>query len=74
MNLIEAIIAMFLGQKYWANIINTRGTDRCELSCFIFTTKEDADKHRRDLETNASFMYIETVSFRSSKQYPKVNR
>jgi hypothetical protein len=74
MNLIEAIIAMFSGQKYWANIINTRGTDRCELSCFIFTTKEDADKHRRDLETNASFMYIETVSFRSRKQYPKVNR
>lgn len=74
MNIIQSIIALILGQKYWANIINTRGTERCELSCFIFTTREDADKHRRDLESNATFLYIETVSFRSRKQYTKVNR
>jgi len=74
MNIIQAIIAMILGQKYWANIINTRGTDRCELSCFIFTTKEDADRHKKDVDNTASFMWIETVSFRSRKQYPQVNR
>ena len=74
MNIIQAILALVLGNKYWANIINTRGTDRCELSCFIFTTREDAERHRRDLEANASFLYIETVSFRSRRQYPKVNR
>ena len=74
MNIIEAIFALILGNKYWANIINTRGTDRCELSCFIFTTQEDAEQHRRDLETNASFMYVETVTFRSRKQYNRVNR
>lgn len=74
MDIIKSIIALVLGQKYWANIINTRGTERCELSCFIFTTREDADNHRRDLESNATFLYIETVSFRSRKQYTKVNR
>ena len=74
MNIIQSIIALVLGQKYWANIINTRGTDRCELCCFIFTTREDAEQHRRDLDANASFLFVETVSFRSRKQYPKVNR
>lgn len=74
MNIIQSIIALVLGQQYWANIINTRGTDRCEIACFIFTTRDDADKHRRDLEHNASFMWVETVSFRSRKQYAKVNR
>lgn len=74
MNIIESILALVFGQKYWANIINTRGTDRCELSCFIFTTKEDADKHKQDLDATASFIWIETISFRSRKQYPKVNR
>lgn len=74
MNIIQAIIAMILGQKYWANIINTRGTDRCELACFIFTSREDAEQHRRDLDTNTTFLYIETVTFRSRRQYPKVNR
>lgn len=74
MNIIQAIIALVLGQKYWANIINTRGTEHCEICCFIFTTREDAEQHRRDLDANASFLYIETVSFRSRKQYNKVNR
>lgn len=74
MNIIESILALVFGQKYWANIINTRGTDRCELSCFIFTTEEDADKHRQDLEANMTFLYVETISFRSRRQYNKVNR
>lgn len=74
MNIIQSILAMLLGQQYWANIINTRGTDRCELCCYIFTTKEDAEQHCRDLESTASFMFVETVSFRSRRQYNKVNR
>jgi len=74
MNIIQAIISMILGQKYWANIINTRGTERCELACFIFTTREDAEKHKQDVDNTASFMWVETVSFRSRKRYPKVNR
>lgn len=74
MNIINAILSMILGQKYWANIINTRGTDRCELSCFIFTTREDADKHKQDVDSTTSFKWVETISFRSRRCYPKVNR
>lgn len=63
------ILAFIFGRKYYANIINTRGTDKCELSSFIFHSKEEAEAHRLKLETTMSYLYIETVSFRSRKEY-----
>lgn len=69
MNLLNRILDHIFGRKYYANIINTRGTNRCEISCFIFHTKEEAMKHKLSLDANRSFMFVETVSFRSHKQY-----
>lgn len=69
MNLLNRILDHIFGRKYYANIINTRGTSICEISCFIFHTKEEAMKHKLSLDTNRSFMFVETVSFRSRKQY-----
>lgn len=69
MDLIKRIIAHILGNKYYANIVNTRGTNRCEISCFIFRTKQEAEAHRQSLDANRSFMFVETISFRSRKQY-----
>lgn len=66
---LQAIIAHIFGHKYYANIINTRGTDKCEVSSFIHRSKEDAEKHRRDIESTRTFLYIETISFRSRKDY-----
>lgn len=66
---LQAIIDHIFGHKYYANIINTRGTDKCELSSFIHRTREDADRHRREIEGTYSFLYIETISFRSHKTY-----
>ena len=68
------IVEFIFGRKYYANIINTRGTDMYEISCFIFSSKVEADRHRDSLMTNASFMYIETVSFRSRVAYPTAKR
>ena len=68
-SIIQSFVALFLGHKYYANIINTRGTDITEISCFIFHSREEAEQHRRDLESTRSFLYIETVSFRSRKKY-----
>lgn len=65
----KTIIEAIFGRRYWANIINTRGTDKCEISCFIFRTREEAREHQYGLSGNRSFMYIETVSFRSRKDY-----
>jgi len=69
MDLLNKILTHILGYKYYANIINTRGTSKCEISCFIFHTKEEALKHKLTLNTTRSFMFIETVSFRSRKKY-----
>lgn len=65
----QAIIAYLFGHKYYVNIINTRGTDKCEASSFIHRSKAEADKHRKDIESTSSFMWVETVSFRSRKEY-----
>lgn len=64
-----AIIDFVFGHKYYANIINTRGTDKCEISSYIFRDKQGAMEHKKKLETTLSYMWIETVSFRSRKDY-----
>lgn len=63
------IAAFLFGRRYYANIINTKGTNRCEISCYIFRTKKDADSHRDGLEGNMSYKFIETVAFRSRHDY-----
>ncbi len=69
MNLLNRILDHIFGRKYYANIINTRGTSRCEISCFIFRTREEAMEHKLSLDKTRSFMFVETVSFRSHKRY-----
>lgn len=64
------IAAFLFGRKYYANIVNTRGTLKCELSSFIFRTKEEADNHRAALDSNLSYRFVETISFRSRREYP----
>ena len=68
MTIIDAIIAFVFGRKYYANIINTRGTTKCELCSFIFDTPEQAERHRHDIESTRSFRYVTTVTFRSRAQ------
>lgn len=64
-----AIVEFLLGKKYYANIINTRGTDRTEISSFIFCTRQEAEKHKQELSTTLSYQWIETISFRSRNEY-----
>lgn len=66
---LKEIIAFLFGRKYYANIVGTKGTGKMEICSYIFRTKEDADKHRDELLTTLSFHYIETISFRSRKEY-----
>ena len=69
--ILQRIIAHIFGHKYYAAIVNTRGTKITEISCFIFHTKEEAEEYRQSLDTNATYMHIETISFRSHRQYLK---
>lgn len=66
---LKEIIAFLFGRKYYANIVGTKGTDKTELCSYIFHTKEEANRHRDSLLTTLSFQYIETISFRSRKEY-----
>ena len=66
---LKEIIAFLFGRKYYANIVGTKGTDKMEICSYIFSTKEEADRHRDTLMTTMSFSYIETISFRSRKDY-----
>lgn len=66
---LKEIIAFIFGRKYYANIICTRGISKCEICSFIFRSKEAADQHRKDIDGTMSFQYIETISFRSHRDY-----
>ena len=66
---IGSIIAFLFGHKYYANIVNRIGTDEIIISNYIFRSKAEAEEHRRTFATNASFLFVETVSFRSRKDY-----
>ncbi|MDE5688674.1 MAG: hypothetical protein K2I18_08645 [Paramuribaculum sp.] len=69
MLLLNEILSFLLGRRYYANIINTIGTDKCEISCFIFRSRAAARKHRDTLQTNRSYRYVETIKFRSRREY-----
>lgn len=64
---LKEIIAFLFGRKYYANIIATKGVAKQEICSYIFATREAADNHRREIEDTLSFLFVETVSFRSRK-------
>lgn len=66
---LQAIIAFVFGHKYYVNIFNRRGTTMCEISSFIFSTKEEARQHVLSLEASTTFDHVETVTFRSRNRY-----
>jgi hypothetical protein len=68
-SVLTKILDRLFGKKYYVNIINTRGTAKCEMSSFIFGSRQEAEKHRISLEMNLSFQWVETISFRSREEY-----
>lgn len=62
---LNEIVSFLFGRKYYANIINTKGTNRTELCSFIFATKEEVEQHKMEILSTASFQFVETISFRS---------
>ena len=66
---LKEVIAFLFGRKYYANIIATRGTTKQEICSYIFATRQDANQHKRDIEITLSFQFIETISFRSRRNY-----
>lgn len=70
--ILKEIIAFILGRKYYANIVATKGTAQMQLCSYIFPTREEARRHRDGLAATLSFQFVETVSFRSRRDYRPV--
>lgn len=68
--ILSSIIDFLLGKKYYVNIIATRGTSKVEMSSFIFNSRDNAERHKTQIASTASFQWVETVSFRSRNDYP----
>ena len=66
---LQEVIAFIFGRKYYANIIGTKGVNKMELSSFIFRSKEEGEEHKEKLQATSSFFFIETISFRSRREY-----
>lgn len=65
MKVFKAIFDYLLGTKYYANIVVNIGTNKNEICSYIFTTKEQARKHKEELDKLTTFKFVTTISFRS---------
>lgn len=68
-SLLTKIIDFIFGRKYYAVIINRRGTGVLEISSYIHRNKEAVERYKERLANNMAYLYVETVSFRSRKEY-----
>ncbi len=53
------------GDVYYAVIIGERGSDRYDLASQIHTTRSSAEAHRQRINETRTYIYIETIRFRS---------
>lgn len=53
------------GDVYYAVIIGERGSDRYDLTSQIHTTRASAEAHRQRINETRTYIYIETIRFRS---------
>ncbi len=63
------ICDFLFGRRYWANIVRTRGTAKPDICAEIFRTKAAADAHREQIGTTMSYAWVETICFRSRREY-----
>lgn len=66
---IDRIITRLLGHKYYAVIIGVQGAGRYEIASQIHRTKESAEEHKQRIFGTHTYIYIETVSFRSRNDF-----
>lgn len=69
MTLIETILEFLWGRKYYVNVFHRTGSNAVSVSSLFFSTKEEAISHRERNETNMTYRFVETISFRSRNLY-----
>lgn len=63
--LLKEISRFVFGDVYYAVIIGERGSDRYDLASQIHSTLASAEAHRRRISETRTYIYIETIRFRS---------
>lgn len=67
--ILSSIIDFIFGRKYYATIFNTRGTTRCELNSYIFSSKEEAEQHKIRIESTAPvYFWAELETYRAGHE------
>lgn len=57
------------GYRYYAVIIGTQGAGIYEVASQIHRTKKSAEEHRMRIVNTLTYVYIETIKFRSRNDY-----
>ena len=68
-NPITAIIDRIFGRKYYAVIIGRQGSGIYEIASTIHRSRHSADTHRQQIQLTRTFIYIQTISFRSRNDF-----
>jgi hypothetical protein len=63
--LLKEMTRFLFGDVYYAVIIGERGSDRYDLASQIHTTRASAEAHRQRINETRTYIYIETIRFRS---------
>lgn len=69
MTVLQKIIQLFFGRKYYAVVVNRIGTFDEEIASFVFKNMDEVEKYKRELQLNSTYRYVETISFWSKRDY-----
>lgn len=69
MSVLQLIINFVFGRKYYACILNVSGTQKYDISCFIFTSTKEVEDYKEQMKTNLRYSVVKVISFRSRMNY-----
>jgi hypothetical protein len=69
MKAIRNLYRRVFGYRYYAVIIGIQGSGIYEVASQIHRTKKSAEEHRQRIYGTRTYIYIETIKFRSRNDY-----
>ncbi len=69
MKYLRKLYHRIFGYRYYAVIIGTQGAGIYEVASQIHRTKKSAEEHRMRIVNTLTYVYIETIKFRSRNDY-----
>lgn len=68
-SLLQRITERILGKKFYVCIIGMKGSGQYFVNSTIYRSKEDVARYRDQLQTNESFVFIGSYSFRAHNDF-----